>query len=250
MVVTADEHYNLAQELAVSGRYVDAISAYSTAMACNPDHVKAQCGRGLANQRLGEHQKALADFDHVIWSYPDWPGAFVAYYSRAVSKQALGRSAEALSDCTEAISRNSECADAFYLRGTMSKALGGVEAALSDMDAVLRIDPSYWEAYLERGKLNSLQQNWEQAVADFTAAIEHIPEGTPNFRECLYLRGMAAQALGDHLAAIADFTRAIELAPADGAAYLRRSWSFQEIGETALATADLQVGMHSTAACR
>jgi tetratricopeptide (TPR) repeat protein len=239
---TPDEAYKAAQELAALGKYAAAIVAYSTAIDGNPDHVTARVGRGLAFQRLGEHLKALADFDHVISSYPDWPGAFVAHYSRAVSRQALGRSEEAISDCTDAISRNPEHADAFYLRGTIRKALEQVESAISDMDAVLRIDPSYWEAYLGRGKLNSLQQNWRQAVADFNAAMEHDSAGRLDVRECLYLRGLAEQSLGDHRAAIADFTQAIELAPDDGAAYLRRSWSYREIGEAASAAADIQAG--------
>ncbi len=83
-----DEAYNAAQDLAASGRCADAIVAYSVAISGNPDHVPARVGRGLAFQRLGEHLKALADFDHVISSYPDWHGAFIAYYSRAVSRQA------------------------------------------------------------------------------------------------------------------------------------------------------------------
>jgi tetratricopeptide (TPR) repeat protein len=244
--VTADEAYKAAQELAASGKYADAIVAYSAAINGDPDHVTARVGRGLAFQQLGEHAKALIDFDEVISSYPDWPGAFVAFYSRAVSRQALGRSEEAVSDCNEAISRNAEHADAFYLRGTIRKALGNVESAISDMDAVLRIDPSYWEAHHERGKLNSLQQNWRQAVEDFSAAMEHDSAGRLNVRECLYLRGLAEQSLGDHRAAIADFTRTIELAPGDGAVYLRRSRSYGEIGEAALAATDLQVGTRLT----
>jgi len=241
--VAPDEAYNAAQELATSGKFADAIVAYSAAISGNPDHVTAHVGRALAFQRLDEHLKALADFDHVISSCPDWPGVFVAYYGRAVSRQALGRSEDAISDCNEAIKRNAECADAFCLRGTIRKALDRLEAAISDMDAVLRIDPRYWEAHLERGKLNSLQQNWGQAVADFTAAMEHDSAGRLNVRECLYLRGLAEQAIEEHLAAIADFTRTIELAPGDGAAYLRRSWSYDKIGEAALAATDLQAGM-------
>jgi len=248
--VAPDEAYSAAQDLAASGRYSDAIVAYSAAISGDPDHITARVGRGLAFQRIGEHLKALADFDSVISSYTDWPGAFVAYYGRAVSRQALGQTVEAMADCNEAIGRNPEHADALYLRGTARKALGQVEAAICDMDAVLRIDPTYHEAYLVRGGLYHSQQHWEQAVADFTAAMEHIPERAPAVRECLCLRGMAAQQLGEHHVAIADFTRTIELAPGDGAAYLRRSWSYREIGEAASAAADLQAGMRCSAACR
>ena len=111
---------------------------------------------------------------------------------------------------------------------------------VSDMDAVLTADPGYREAYLERGKPHYLQQRHERAIDDFTAAIEHGIAATENGRECFYLRGMA-QEVGDHLAAIADFTRIIDLTPDDGRAYLRRSWSYRSIGDSASADADFQV---------
>jgi tetratricopeptide (TPR) repeat protein len=241
--LTPDGAYKAAQEMAALGKHADAITAYSAAINGNPEHVTARVGRGLAFQRLGEHAQAIADLDHVIASCPDWPGAFVAFYSRAVSRHALGSSEDSISDCSEAISRNAGSTDAYFLRGTIHKTLNQADAAINDMNAVLRIDPSYWEAYLERGKLNSLQQNWRQAVADFNAAIEQDTSGSLDLRECLYLCGLAKQSLGDHHAAITDFTRAIELAPDDGAAYLRRSWSYREIGETALAEADIQAGI-------
>lgn len=243
-----DEAYSVAQDLAASGQDWDAIAAYSSAISGDPDHISARVGRGLAWQRLGEHLKALADFDVVISSFADWPGVFIAYYGRAASLQASGKITEAIADCDEAISRNSECADALYLRGIMRKSLGHVEMAICDMDAVLRIDPHCYEAFFVRGGLHYLQQHCEQAIADLTVAIEQNPEVAANICEGLYLRGVAFQQLGEHRLAIADFTRAIELAPGDGAAYLRRSRSYQEIGELGLAAADFQVGMRFTAA--
>lgn len=240
--LSPDELYTAAQELAALGRYADAIQAYSSAIDGDPGHITAHIGRGMAFQRVGEHTRAIADFDEVISGYADWPGAFVAYYSRAVSQQALGQNIEAVKDCDEAISRNPELADAIYLRGTAQKALGHIDAAVNDMDAVLNLDPGYSEAYLERGKLSYFQHRWQQAVENFTAAIEHFEAGSPYLRDCFYLRGMAAQELGEHRAAIADFTRTIGLVPNDGATYLRRARSYHELGERVSGDADFQVG--------
>ena len=89
------------------------------------------------------------------------------------------------------------------------------------MDAVLNTDAEYYEAYRARGTLYYLQHRWEEAIDDFTAAIEHGADGVDGDRPCCYLRGMAAQELGDHRAAIADLSRAIELAPNDGGATFR-----------------------------
>lgn len=239
---TPDDLYTVAQDLLVLGKFADAIPAYTSALESDPTHIQARCGRGLAFQRLGEHHKAIADFDKVITCFPDWPGAFVAYHSRAASRQALGQNLEAVEDCNEAINRNPEFIDAIYLRGTARKALEQFEAAVSDMDAVLDADPTYHEAYRVRGSLYLLQHRWRQAIDDFTAAIERSASGLEGARQCFYLRGMAAQEFGDHSAAITDFSRAIELAPGDCGAYFRRSRSYAEIGESTLADADFQTG--------
>jgi tetratricopeptide (TPR) repeat protein len=240
--ITAYELYEKAQELAVSGRCAEAFDAYSLAIDIDPAHINARCGRGLTLQRLGEHTKAIADFDEVLSCFPDWPGAFVAYYSRAVSRQALGQYVGAIEDCGEAISRDPELIDAFYLRGTLRKALGQIEQAVCDMDVVLDADPGYHEGYCVRGSLYYMQQRWQQAIDDFTAAIERSRNQTEGGRQCMYLRGMAAQELGDHRAAIADFARVIEMFPDDAGAYLRRSRSYAELGEVALADADFKFG--------
>jgi tetratricopeptide (TPR) repeat protein len=239
---TADQLYGIAQELAVSGRYAEAIDAYSSVFDSDPAHINARCGRGLSLQRIGEHIKAIADFDEVISFFTDWPGVFVAYYGRAASRQVLGRNVEAIEDCDEAIARNPEFIDALYLRGTVRKALGQIEEAVSDMNAVVDADPGYHEAYCVRGSLHYLQQRWQQAIDDFTAAIEQNKNQPEGSRQCIYLRGMAAQELGDHLAAIVDFAQVIEMLPDDAGAYLRRSRSYAELGEVALADVDFKLG--------
>lgn len=239
-----DESYIAAQEFAASGRYADAIRTYSSAINGDPNHIAARVGRGMAFQQIGEHLKAIVDFDKVISCYPDWPGTFVAYYGRARSRLALGQNYEAIEDCDQAISRNPTLTDAFYLRGTARKAVGYIDAAISDMDAVLIADPCYHEAYHVRGSLHLLRQRWEQAIEDLSMAIEQIAEGNPNVRDCFYLRGIASQEIGEHRAAIADFSRTIAFGPNDGRPYLRRSRSYHEIGETALSNKDFQTGTY------
>lgn len=231
-----------AQELAASGNYADAIKLYSQAMDGDSVHVMARMGRGMAFQHTGDHTRAIADFDETIACYPEWPGGFVAYYGRAVSRHALGQHSEVVKDCDEAICRNPRLADAFYLRGTAQKALGRLDAAIDDMNAVIKLDPCYAEAYLERGKLRYFQHRWQQAYEDCASAMRHTRSGSLYLRECFYLRGMALQELGEHRAAIADFTCAIDIVSNDGPAHLRRGWSYHELGEYASGDADIQVG--------
>lgn len=240
--LTPKESYALAQQLAGAAEYEEAIAHYSSALDGNPNHIQARCGRGLAFQRMGEHCRAIADFDHVISCNPDWSGAFVAYYSRAVSRYELSQPMKVIEDCDQAISRNPQFIDALYLRGTVQKSLGQIEAAMRDMSAVLNLDPNYHVAYCVRGGLYYLQQGWMHAIDDLTAAIELGGCGADHIWQCFYIRGMAAQELGNHSDAIADFTRTIALAPNDSGSYLRRSHSYRELGEFELADADVRIG--------
>lgn len=239
--VNPDQAYEEAQQLAVSGSYASAIGAYTDAIKGAPGDMRARVGRGLAFQRLGDHSRALADFDYAISSSPDWPGAFIAYYGRAVSRQAIGEYEKAISDCRESIRRDNNCADALFLRGTIRKTLGNIDAGIQDMNLALKVEPGYGDAFFERGKLRCLQGRWDLATIDFSSAIQNWPENSPSLIECLYLRGMSMQETGAHVAAIADFTRVIEAAPSLRA-FLRRSRSYKELGEFALAAADFECG--------
>lgn len=240
--VFPDSLYAAAQELAVVGKHIDAIEAYSQAIERDSNHLLARIGRGMSLQRFGDHSGAIADFDDVITRFPDWAGGYVAYYCRAVSRGVLGQNIEAVMDCDEAIRKNAEHADAFYLRGTAHEKLGNIETAINDMDSALRFQPGHFEASYVRGKLRFVQRRWRESRDDVAAAMNGIDDDSEVFRKWIYLRGMASQELGDHRAAISDFTRVIELAPDDGHPYLRRARSNHALGDFALGDADFQIG--------
>jgi tetratricopeptide (TPR) repeat protein len=243
----AEEWYAEAHALACWGMARDAIPSYSLAIECEPGHIKAHLGRAVAFQSVAEHARAIDDFDSVIDSSRDLPIAHLAFYGRAVSRHALGQAAGAIADCNEALLRNPELNDAVYVRGTAWKCLGDIDAAVRDMDAVIRADPNYQQAYVVRAKSRYMQRRWKEAITDFTAAIEWMQGSATTDRECFFLRGLAAQQLGDHRAAIADLSRSIELNPENSGAYFRRSLRFREIGEQQLADADLQSGRRASA---
>jgi tetratricopeptide (TPR) repeat protein len=237
----ADRWYTAAQRHATEGEIDDAIQAYSTAIALAPTHVKARIGRATAFQRVGEHVHAINDFDSLIHRYSEWSGIFAAFYGRAVSLQAVGSPGDAVAACDESLKRDPDFVDAIYLRGVCWKDLGRFDAATNDMDAVILADPTYLEAYIVRGGLHSLRGLWTDSRNDFTAAIQQFRHGDPSAHVCFFRRGVAAQNLGDHRAALADFTRAIEMAPGCALQYFRRSFSYRELGEQDLADADFRL---------
>jgi tetratricopeptide (TPR) repeat protein len=77
-----------------------AVASYTSALEVESSHVKAQLARGLAFQSLGEHAAAIEDFTNVIRCFDSWPGAYLAFYGRAVCLQAIGNFDDAIVDCS------------------------------------------------------------------------------------------------------------------------------------------------------
>ena len=239
-ICASDNAFRKGQGFAAAGDYTNAAASYKESVAADPNNIKARCGHGMALQRLGRHTEAIADFTHVIESFPSWSGAFVAYYGRAVSRHALGKFAETIRDCSEALRRKSDYADVFYLRGIALEAAGDFAAATNDMDKVLAIDGCFTAAQLVRGRLYVRQRRWTQAISDLSAAVNRLAAESQECRQAAYLRGIARQESGDHDAAIADFTLVITRDPTNATARLRRSRSLYELGERSLAELDLK----------
>ena len=134
-----DSWYAIAQNHNCGGQFAEAVAAYSTALEFDPHHAKARLGRGLALQRMGEHEAAIRDFTEVIQRFPTWAGLSIAYYSRAGSYKALGQLTAAVDDCNQVMQSNADQIDALYLRGTALKELGDIEHAAEDLNAVIRV---------------------------------------------------------------------------------------------------------------
>lgn len=238
----ADSWYAVGQDHNRSGRYAEAVAAYSAALEIDPRHATARLGRGMALQRLGEHETAIHDFTEVIQSFPRWAGLCYAYYGRASSHHALGRLPAVVDDCNEALRSNPENLDALYLRGIALKHLDELERATEDMSGVIEADPTYREAYYTRGTLLMLEGRYEEALADLSTYL-NLSSPTDEFAVgCHHLRGVAAFELGQHQAALEYFTLAIEAEPANASSYMRRSQVYRAMGDSERAEADFDKG--------
>lgn len=235
----ADAWYSAAQRHARVGEQAQAVVAYSSVLAHDPDHVKARVGRGMALQQTGEHDAAIRDFSDVIERTPQWAGLYVVFYCRACSQKALGRLDATIEDASRAIERNPNHIDALYLRGTALKEIGQTENAIEDLNIVLQADPNYHDAYYARGTIFHLRGQWREAVDDFTAFLKHAPASNGFVIDCHRLRAIAAYELGQHESALVDLSSAIESDPSDAPSYFRRSQVFQAMGDAERAKADI-----------
>jgi len=124
----------------------------------------------------------------------------------------------ALSSYTQALSRNSNYADAYYQRGNVSYEQGNKQAALEDYDKALSLNPKYADAYFNRGMIRYNLKDSPGAIEDFSQAINL----NPNFFEAYYNRGVIYRSLRDGQKTLADFEQVVRLNPKDPNAYYDR----------------------------
>ena len=218
--------------------YLHAFENYDRAMNMAPDDPVVYDNRGTALEGLGRHDEAIADFSRAIVLDPQDTSA---YSNRATAYVAAKRLDLAIADLDYVIRADPSNGLAFYDRGTAHELLGEFDKARTDYHETVRRMPSYAPASAALGRLDS-KVDPQLALAEFGEAIRLAPRSPAlRARALLYLslaeperalsdldrviandgsddiawanRGVAKSRLGDFAGAIADCTRAIELAP-------------------------------------
>ena len=105
------------------------------------------------------------------------------------------------------------------------------------------------KAYTARGSIYADKREYDLAIADWTKAIELAPEDA----EVYYNRGTAYGDKGELDKAIQDYNKAIDLDPEDDIAYNNRGVAYHNIGDFAAAIEDysksIELDPHSNTYC-
>lgn len=158
--------------------------SYSLSPTPGPADVKVDglYEQAMRHQREGNLESALALYDQVIRTDPDYAEAF---YGRAMVYYALGSCDQAINDCNTAIDLRHRFPEAFLVRGA---AYWGKAALLDEADT-------------QRSAL------CEQVVSDCTYVLDLQPRnGMAHFN-----RGLAYMALGNKPMAKYDIENAVAL---------------------------------------
>jgi tetratricopeptide (TPR) repeat protein len=111
-------------------------------------------------------------------------------------------------------------------------------ASLADLDEAIQLNPSNADAYYGRGLAYSASQQYESAIADFTRAIELAPRArTYDSRGKVHLKA------GNFAAALRDFSRSIELDPEFAKAWRHRAEIRAAMGDYASARQDVMTAL-------
>jgi len=166
--------------------------------------------------------------------------AYVAFFSLGMMQLNTGASNIASTFFTQAIDSaslvDSQAVnpwEALMWRGNVYAWSGEHNLAIGDYTKALALYP-HREGYFNRGVEYSAQSTQAAAIADYSKAIEIDPK----YAMAYYNRGNAYTAQGNYAAAFADYSKAIEVDPKYKEAYLNRGNAYTAQGNYAAAIAD------------
>ncbi len=200
--------------------------------------------RGMARQRLGDWQGALADFTALIQEQPQASQGFAL---RAAVYLALGDKEAALADLDQAIGGNrdwglADAALAYRQRGDLHRQANRLQQAIADYTQALLLNSQERHALFWRALLWDQAGEIESALADYTQLLQL--ELDPQTRLwALNNRGWAYAQQGDFAAAIRDYTQVLEQDPSHIKAHCNRALARAAVGDWQGACQDFQTAL-------
>ncbi len=168
-----------------------------------------------------------------------YPGAYTAYYNRAIYYSDNHNEENAISDFTKAIAIDSTNATVFSNRGLLYLHCGKDDSAITDFTKAIELAPATADIYSDRGLLYLNKGETNLAMTDFAKAIALDSTDANAFsnRGLLYLRQ------GKNDSAIADYNKAISLNPNSAFFYYNRGLCYNALNQYEKALDDFTSGI-------
>ncbi|WP_166144059.1 tetratricopeptide repeat protein [Methylosinus sp. RM1] len=245
-------------------RYDNAIADLTECLRIAPTRVEAYVARGETFARRADRLKnkptkrrlysnsAIADLDRAISLAPRNSDA---YKWRACAHRAVERFDASIADFTKSLSLCSEAAtpdlyadraETYYARWIKSRREEDFDLAIADLSAAVARDDDrcFWHDllvgyHIDRGSLRYGATQYHAAIADFSKAIELGEKADPHLVAQSFLhRGGAYFFAGLHDLAIADFTETLAREPGEVEATRYRGRAWRAKGDHIRAIAD------------
>jgi len=214
------------------GDFDRALASFEQAAAIDSGLAEAHVRRGMLLNRLNRPQAALESLDRALAAQAD---IGLAHFQRGVALQALGRQADAAQSYAQVVALDPGAPEPRFFRAVALHAIGRGEEALADLQHVIETRPDVVDPYSLRGNILLEGKSPAEALPDFERAIELQP-GVAGHH---YNRGIALKDLGRFEEAIASFDAAITIDPAFGDAFVHRGWAQRESKQLGAACASL-----------
>jgi serine/threonine protein kinase/Tfp pilus assembly protein PilF len=243
----AEADYNLrvnrAATLILQAQHAAALDDLRYALRLKPKQFNAYLVLAEVFIDRKDHNAALAPLNRAIELQPRLA---VLHHKRGQVQRGRGDLPAALGDFTKAVelfagplstTETEVLADAHAQRGKILYLLRQYPAALAAFDAARKIRPG-WPLlhYLRGGVLQELERFREAREAyDHYFLLERNPEAA-----AYEARGLVRTKLQDHAGAVADFSRALDLAPGSATLHAYLGWTHLVSGAAKLALQEFE----------
>ncbi|MBV9833968.1 MAG: tetratricopeptide repeat protein [Alphaproteobacteria bacterium] len=204
------------------------------------EQLAARLREAVAQHRQGDLAQALAGYDSILATAPDY---FDALHLKGVIAAQQKRHDEAVALMRRALSIKPDHAGAHGNLGGLLLRLGRAEEALACFDALIALQPELAAAQGARANTLHMLGRLDQAVSAYDRALALNADDTEGW----YNRGNALQALGHAREALASHDRAVALRPDHVNAIYGQGNALQMLGrhEEALARYDQAIALRS-----
>ncbi len=174
--------------------------------------------RGFSFYNQRQYQKAIDDYDMSISI--DGRNAD-SYMNRANAYFALAMNSEALADLTKTIELSPEYSVGYSNRAMVYYFMDRTAEAIVDIDKAIELAPESASFHFYRGEIQVKAKEYAIAIADYTSACNlkaNVPRGFISRAKCF-------TAMGHFDKAIADFERALVVAPGNAELLQACAWA-------------------------
>lgn len=158
-------------EATLSGRYSEALTAFTDAIQAQMNTAAAYANRCLIEILLNQPEAAIQDCTQALQRQPT---NGEAYLNRGLAYYRLGHFQAAVADTTDVLQLQPDDFRAYFNRGLAWAGLGRYLAAIQDFDRALQLNPGIPEVYRDRGLAYYSTGNAQHALTDLQQAAHNF----------------------------------------------------------------------------
>ena len=191
------------------GYWHDSYTLFAHTLEVTKNNGFAENDFGVALMERGEPELAAPHFLAAVRLSPDLASA---HYNVAVLLQKHGQLEDAEREYRTALALSSDQAEIVQSHNNLGILYLGEQKypdAMAELSAAIALDPNEQNSYIGRGTIEMQTRNVDAAIADFSKAAQIAPSPI-----ALYWLGRALESKGDTQQAVKAYTAALRLAPA------------------------------------
>jgi tetratricopeptide (TPR) repeat protein len=172
-----------------------------------------------------------------------------AYNLRAIAHQRMGQPDKAIADFGRAIQLMTsdgksgfELAFIYFMRGNTYRGMGNLDQAIADHTESIRVAPGWDKSYNDRGAIYFQKGDFARALDDISKVISFRPDN-PRVADSYAIRAMLHRRMGEPTKGLADADRAVELNPRSVIALYVRAKIYEALGRSEDAAASMRAAL-------